>query len=111
MSTSLKNVTVKSYGRYSSDNYGLNTQAVTLGDIVVYFSYSTPIAYRDWTDGLVVSVNEWQTTTGKHLNWIDGGSPNARAKRLPRPEFEAKLAAALSRVDLQGAIKRAELGE
>ena len=65
---------VSGYGHYASDNYGLNTLRIDLGSLVLYYSYETIVAYYDYQDGLVVCENTWSVTTGKHLNWIDGGS-------------------------------------
>jgi hypothetical protein len=64
---------IQNYGRYSSSNYGAHTLCVTVGDLTVYFSYSTPVAFRSCQHGLVICENQWGPTTGKHLNWIDGG--------------------------------------
>ena len=36
----------------------------------------------------MVRVNDWGPTTGKHLNWIDGGD---HKNRLPGSEFEQLL--------------------
>ena len=85
---------VSSYGKYSSDNYGVNALRVNLGTITLYYSYQTIVAYRDIQDGLVVHVNDWGTTTGKHLNWLDDGD---KKYRLMRNEFEKMLKAALDR--------------
>lgn len=62
--------TITNYGQYSSDNYGVHTLKVDLGDIEFYYSYETIVAYCDGKDGLVCSKNHWGVTTGKHLNWI-----------------------------------------
>ena len=52
--------------------------------ISLYFSYDTLVAFRgDIGNGyreLVVHTNDWSTTTGKHLNWIDGGEQDTRVK-------------------------------
>ena len=82
-----------SYGQYSSSNYGVNALKFWVGNYVVYFSYRTPVAFSGpSTDyNLVVSVNEWGPTTGKHLNWIDGGD---KKSRIDRKEFERLLAKA-----------------
>lgn len=37
-------------------------------DIVIYFSYSTPIAL-DVRGEHYVAKNQWSKTTGKHINW------------------------------------------
>lgn len=76
--------TIESYGNYSSDNYGAHSLRVSVGGVDVWFSYSTPVAFR--TNGKqVVRQNDWGSTTGKHLNWIDGGD---KASRVPAAEFE-----------------------
>ena len=85
---------ITSYGQYSSDNYGVNSLRVNLGTLTIYYSYRTIVAYRDTQDGLVVHENDWSTTTGKHLNWIDGGRKD---KRLNDTDFQNKLQAALAR--------------
>lgn len=68
-----------------------NFSRVCLPTISIYFSHRTPIAFQrsgdqEWT----VRQNEWGTTTGKHLNYIDSGT----GERLPGSEFERLLAIA-----------------
>jgi len=75
---------ISNYGNYSSDNYGAHTLVVSMLGIDVYFSYTTPVAFRTLETGLVVSENVWSRTTGKHLDWIDGG----RKERVPHEEFQ-----------------------
>ena len=84
---------ITNYGQYESDNYGAHTKHVDLGEIELWYSYDTVIAYRDLQDGLTIRQNDWSTTTGKHLNWID---PD-KSKRITGAEFETKLHAALQR--------------
>jgi len=36
---------------------------------------------------LHVSQNGWSVTTGRHLTWIDGGSPEAKKRRLSGEDF------------------------
>lgn len=81
------NITKKSYGNYSSDNYGAHSMYIKVGKLSLYFSYDTVVAF-DNGDGLVVRQNDWSTTTGKHLNAIDGGNKKAR---IPGTVFEEKL--------------------
>jgi len=62
---------------------------VTLGDLTVYFSYSTPIAFYypingEWQH---IRKNDWRNTTGKHLNAIN---PD-KTKRIDGEEFERRL--------------------
>ena len=58
---------------------------VDFGPVTVWFSYATVVAFRVCGHGLVVSKNVWSTTTGKHLNQIDGGD---KGGRVDRDEFE-----------------------
>ena len=77
----------RNYGDYSSDNYGSHCLEFTIGGLSVYFSYKTPIAFFRPRIGLVIRENDWGSTTGKHLNWID----DDKTKRISGIEFEAKL--------------------
>ena len=86
--------TIRSYGNYSSDNYGAHTLEVSVPGLgTFYFSYETVIAFRG-PDGLRVSENCWGPTTGKHLNWIDRGR---KESRLSRRDFEKELSELLKR--------------
>lgn len=81
------------YGNYSSDNYGANSICVQLGNKSIYYSYDTVVAFEGYNSkgvrfDLTVSENCWGNTTGKHLNWIDGGRKD---ERLSRDEFLRKL--------------------
>jgi len=71
---------------------GPNTTTIGIGDKRIYFSYKTPIAFYTPSGhecaGLIVRQNDWSTTTGKHLNAIDGGN---KAARIPGPQFEQLL--------------------
>jgi len=89
MKTKLE-VTKRNYGDYSSDNYGAHSLELHIGNLWLWFSYDTVVAFNDGT--LVVSENCWKTTTGKHLNWIDGGN---KKNRLKRADFEVALAKTL----------------
>lgn len=90
-------ISKRNYGNYSSDNYGAHSLEVNIGNLTLYFSYDTVIAFSTYETGRVVSQNDWGTTTGKHLNWIDGGN---KARRLPREQFEAQLAEVLKKHNL-----------
>lgn len=65
--------TITNYGRYSGGNYGAHTLCVSILGVDVYFSYTTVVAFRAPDCKLVVHQNDWSKTTGKHLNFIDGG--------------------------------------
>lgn len=69
---------IESYGNYSSDNYGSHSLVVDMGPVRVWFSYSTPVAFYVEGHTRVVRQNDWGPTTGKHLNWIDGGDKQSR---------------------------------
>ena len=87
---------------------GPNSARVEVGPVVVYFSYSTPVAFFDCDSSLIVRMNDVEppapqvygekrkrrgtATTGRHLNEIDGGAATAKAARLPGPQFNAALA-------------------
>lgn len=68
---------------------------VSLGQVTLYFSFDTIIGFDDDRDngkpGRVVRENVWGPKTGRHLNSIDFGTPEAKAKRVPGDEFEALL--------------------
>jgi len=86
---------IRSYGDYSSSNYGAHTLEVSVGNLTIYFSYKTPVAFE--TPGnLVVSENVWGCTTGKHLNWICCD----KSKRLDRNEFEKQLAEVMEKYNV-----------
>lgn len=69
---------IGNYGQYSSGNYGAHTLVVDVGPVTVWFSYSTPVAFQVDGHARVVHENDWSVTTGKHLNWIDGGNKRGR---------------------------------
>jgi hypothetical protein len=72
---------------------GTRAGAVTKGDrISVWFSYTTPVAiHAPGMRAPLTSVNEWSTTTGKHLNSVDGGEKAARARRVPHAQVMAEV--------------------
>ena len=61
---------IGSYGRYSSDNYGVNTLYIEIGPLTVWFSYQTPVAFQIGGNPRVIRENTFSKTTGKHLNWL-----------------------------------------
>lgn len=80
-----------SFETYCPNTTGVNALVFELpSGALVYYSYRTPVAFK--THGhVVVRENDWGPTTGKHLNAIDGGSREARKKRVPREAFELML--------------------
>lgn len=79
---------INGYGQYSSDNYGAHCLVVSMGSVTVWFSYRTPIAFVVHGHNRVVHENDWGPTTGKHLNWIDGGDKDAKKRRIDSDTFE-----------------------
>lgn len=69
-----------------------NFSIVTIGEVDLAFSYRTIVGFADcgrW----YISENLWGPITGKHLNQL----PNSdKARRLPRENFDALLAATLA---------------
>jgi hypothetical protein len=55
-------------------NIGSNMTEVTTDKYVVLVSYSTPVAYKDKSNGRCYrSSKKWSSTTSKHINkWLDG---------------------------------------
>lgn len=87
-------------GKVWANQFGATNNAVEvgIGNVRLYFSYKTLIAYEDNEDGQVVSENVWSTTTGKHLNYVDGGDKKSRCKS---DQFDQKVAAMLKRHGLE----------
>ncbi len=52
--------------------------------------YTTPTGFRRTTPGWVVRRNNWGTTTGKHLNYLDGGG-GAALLRVELEQFQTIL--------------------
>lgn len=67
-----------------------NFTKISIGDLWIWFSYTTPIAFRMLGERRVVRVNDWRNTTGKHLNEIDNGDKKRRISGL---EFEERIKA------------------
>lgn len=84
-------ISVSNYGNYSSNNYG-SSRLVTIGELDFYFSYDTVIAFNSPKTGLVIRVNDWSTTTGKHLNAIN----EDKKIRIRGEEFEKRLSELLA---------------
>lgn len=92
----MKLTTIGSYGNYKSSNYGAHSLIVMFEKLTLYYSYKTIVAFNTLFTGLVCRQNDWQKTTGKHLNVIQ---PDKK-KRLPSEQFEAKLAEVLKQFGL-----------
>ena len=71
---------------------------VIIGDLTLYFSYQTVIAFDSPKTGFVISENVWSMTTGRHLNEIN---PD-KSIRLPNAVFLIKLSGMLQAYGLEG---------
>lgn len=77
---------------------GGNFTQVKIGDLTVYYSYSVPIAFQAPNSAVVARANEWSVTTGGHLSKADGGTKEAKKRRLPGPEWEKRFKAELGKI-------------
>jgi hypothetical protein len=84
-------ISIGNYGHGQPNCQYVEIESPEGNDLRVYFSYSTPVAFYHPRTGLVVSENVYGTTTGKHINWIDGGEKEAKAKRKPANVFALML--------------------
>ena len=79
-------VSIRSYYGDSATSQN-NAKLVTVDHVKFYFSYETLIAVEPLNSALIIRQNDWGPTTGKHLNAVDGGSKEAKAKRLSSDDF------------------------
>jgi hypothetical protein len=76
------NITYFNYTGRNTESHGVNINGIKL-----YFSYKTLVAFY-YKGELFVRKNEWGTTTGRHLNDIDGGN---KKERLSEEEFDKAI--------------------
>ena len=76
----------QTYVSYSSDNYGAHALQFFTDEGTFWFSYQTLVAFQKFGGKRYVRENVWRTTTGKHLNAIDGGD---KKNRVSEQEFYA----------------------
>jgi|LakMenE01Jun11ns_1017448.scaffolds.fasta_scaffold9808285_3 hypothetical protein len=81
-----KMVTIRSYYG-TSPSAENNAKVVTVKGTRFFFSYETLVGVESAQGPVIVHENIWGTTTGKHLNSIDGGTKDAKAKRLNHDDF------------------------
>ena len=79
---------IATFHSYAPNKKAYNALCITIGGVQVFYSYQTPVAFRTADGRLVVRQNEWNQTSGKHLNWIDGGD---QTSRIPGKEFVKRL--------------------
>jgi len=66
-----------------------NCLGVEIGDLTVYFSYRTPIAFKIKPKKKYICENIWGKTTEKHMAYIKAGQTNTI--ELKRDDFKEKL--------------------
>lgn len=69
-------------------NRSTKSLTVTIGNLDLYFSYETLVAFSSDRVGFWISENVWSMTTGRHLNEIH---PDHKI-RSPNNLFENKVA-------------------
>lgn len=78
----------------SSSHNGKLTQ-LKIGDIMIHFSYETPIQYYTPETGIVTTENVWGPTTGRHLNAISNPQD-----RIPWKEFQDRITQDLGQLQI-----------
>src|SRR4051812_20044994 len=76
------------------NNYGVHALRVDVGPLTVWFSYKTPIAFKVDGHDRVVRDNIWRTTTGRHINAVDGADKDL--ERSNRSEWKRRRDARVS---------------
>lgn len=79
--------------------HGLNQTSITLGNITLYFSYETCVAFHLAGAGYFVPVNNWSNTTGKHITQMTGIDSKSD-RRMSYAEFSAKLAYVMTAIEI-----------
>jgi hypothetical protein len=80
--------------RISHPDHKANFCMVYVDELMIAFSYETPIAFALGRE-VVVRRNEWGATTERHMRHVELPAGSGRAARVPREEFERRLAAAI----------------
>ncbi len=79
------------------ENLGtVNKNKVMIGNLTLWFSYETIVAFSHPSTGFVCRQNDWSTTTGKLLNEICPKKEN----RIPGDDFKGKLNELLEKLNL-----------
>lgn len=64
-----------------------NLYKLELGDLTIWYSYETPIAFKTSETEVVCRQNDFSATTGKHLNSIESD----KSKRISGEAFLDRL--------------------
>jgi len=73
--------TIKHYGRDE------NTLSLYFANYTLHYSYTTLVAFQFAGHPMVVRKNDWQQTTGKHLNVLEAHFGGCKADRLDATSF------------------------
>jgi hypothetical protein len=65
------------------DNSKPNQTTFQIGDVTVYFSYHTPIAFHYYDTGLVVNTEKYSVTSSKHLGQVKQQYDTFTGKAFP----------------------------
>ncbi len=95
----MDNIGFQTYGNYSSDNYGAHALQFFTPQATYWFSYKTLVAFQVLGRLRIVRENDWGPTTGKHLNWIDGGDHYAKKERVDGETFKQTLSEQLAELE------------
>ena len=71
---------------FYNENTSKNAPYIRVNGVIFYFSYETVVAVS-YGMGLKITKNQWSTTTGKHLNWIN----DDHSMRLSSEGFEKEI--------------------
>ena len=83
--------------KLSLENSGtINKNLITIGNLKIWFSYETPVAFKLGYEQLICRKNDWNITTGKLLNEI---CPNHK-ERISGEKFEKELNTLLKKLNL-----------
>lgn len=94
--------------RNENENSARNFNSVSIGSVTFYFSYQTCVAVRVGWSKLYVCKNVWGSTTGKHLNWVDGGN---KENRIDYDKFKEILEVIEGSFDFDVQIDKAKIEE
>lgn len=84
-----------------SEYCGKNARSLEIGNLLLYFSYETLIAFSHPDTGLVIRENDWGPTTGKHLNAINDNHRH----RIPGETFEKQWKEVSTALGINGDIR------
>ena len=73
-------------------NIASNFNEVEINDLTLWFSYQTVVGFRTPKTGIVCIENQWGSTTGKHLNYIQSD----KKKRVSDSKFNEMLESILN---------------